>query len=37
MFWKSLTHEEITDADLEEVDSQIISFIKMLKECPSKE
>jgi hypothetical protein len=37
MFWKSITHEEITDQDLEEVDSQLISFMAMLENCPSKE
>ena len=37
MFWKSIVHEEITDSDLEEVDTQLISFMKMLSQCPSKE
>lgn len=37
MFWKSLAHEEITEQDLDEVDSQLISVIKMLEGCPSKE
>jgi other hect domain ubiquitin protein ligase E3 len=35
MFWKSITHEEITEQDLEEIDSQLISMIRMLKDCPS--
>lgn len=30
MFWKSLTHEEITEQDLDEMDSQLTSFINML-------
>lgn len=37
MFWKSITHEEITDLDLEEVDTQLVSLIRMLKDCPSEE
>jgi hypothetical protein len=36
MFWKSITHEEITDLDLEEIDSQLTNMIKMLKDCPSE-
>lgn len=37
MFWKSITHEEITDQDLEEVDTQLVSMIRMLKDCPSED
>ena len=35
LFWKAITREEVTDADLEEVDIQLVSLLRMLRDCPS--
>lgn len=35
LFWKLIVNEKITDADLEEVDHQLLDTLKMIKDIPN--